>query len=103
MSVKQEVIWEVAKNRIRHLSPQQSKVLCVLYDHPNSCNKEIARWGFIAENSVSTTLASLRDLGIVDKCKLDIQGLKNRSLWSITDIDILNALALNSRETPNWF
>lgn len=101
MNTNQEVKWEIAKNRIRRLSPQQRKVLCVLYEHPDSCNKEIARYSFIAENSISVTLASLCDIGIVNKRKPDIQGLKNRSLWNITDTDILNALASNGREIPN--
>ena len=101
MNTNQEVEWEIVKNRIRHLSPQQRKVLCVLHEHPDSCNREIARHSFIAEKSISVTLASLYDLGIVNKYKSDFQGLKNRSFWNITDTDILNALASNNRERPN--
>ena len=96
--VNMEFNPELANSRIRHLSRHQKKVLEVLHAKPNLCNKEIAKFCFIQERSISGSLSDLESMGIV--IKSEDKADKRKSLWSICDQKILDAMTLNKREWP---
>lgn len=96
LTLQAEIRIELAKSRIRRLSPQQRKVLGVLHQQPGLCNQEIARLCFTTENSISVTLGDLRNMGILDKSKPEEKGYKRKSIWTICDQEILDAITFNN-------
>lgn len=99
VELRLEARLERGKSRIRRLSRQQQKVLEVLHERPNLCNKEIARYCFTTENSISVTLGDLQDLGILEKAKPETKEDRRKSLWHICDQEITDAIANNNRNT----
>lgn len=91
-----EVRLDVALTRVRRLSAQQRKIVCLLHERPGSCNKEIARYCFITEQTSASQLGILEKKEIVSKSKLDTKGDRHRSFWSIRDQEISDAMTFKN-------
>lgn len=91
-SLKIEVRLDVALSRVRRLSAQQRKIVCTLHDYPDLCDKQITRYCFTDERSITTSLETLAEKGILSKSK--DSGDNRKTLWRICDQEIFDAMTI---------
>jgi DNA-binding MarR family transcriptional regulator len=94
LSLKTEVRVDVALSRVRRLSAQQRKIVFTLHDYPDLCNKQIARYCFTDERSITTSLATLAGKGILSKSTDNADNRK--TLWRICDQEIVDAMTIKN-------
>lgn len=84
------------KGVISRLSPASRKVLMTVFDNPNSTSQELAKKCFISENSISTSLVSLKEKGIISSYRTVTDMRKTH--WYICDSNIKDTLMINDRQ-----
>ena len=94
LNLKTELRLDVALSRARRLSAQQRKIVCTLHEYPDLCNKQIARYCFTDERSITTSLATLAEKGILSKSKDN--GDNRKTLWRVCDQEIVDAITIKN-------
>lgn len=82
---------------MRSLSICQQKIMMIIYAREHPTVKEIAARGFLSQQTASSELLKLKDLGLVQAAKLQAKGQKRETLYSLVDQDLIVTLQINDR------